>query len=76
MQTQGQNLSQCKCGHGGRHAGAGRKKLPPEKKKVRLIFYALPQTAEKIRVYAQKLIAKDDACGSIKKQKSYKIKEI
>lgn len=66
MQDQEQSSSQCKCGHGGRRAGAGRKKLPPEKKKVRLIFYALPKTAEKIRAYAQKLIAKDDACGSIK----------
>ena len=60
----------------GQARGVGTQKLPPEKKKVRLIFYALPKTAEKIRAYAQKLIAKDDACGSIKKQKSYKIKEI
>ena len=45
----------------GQARGVGTQKLPPEKKKVRLIFYALPQTAEKIRVYAQKLIAKDDA---------------
>lgn len=59
MQDQEQNSSQSKCGHGGRRAGAGRKKLPPEKKKVRLIFYALPKTAEKIRAYAEKLMAKE-----------------
>lgn len=45
----------------GQARGVGTQKLPPEKKKVRLIFYALPKTAEKIRAYAQKLIAKDDA---------------
>lgn len=61
MQDQEQSSSQCKCGHGGRRAGAGRKKLPPEKKKVRLIFYALPKTADKIRAYAEKLMAKDNA---------------
>lgn len=47
--------------HGGRRPGSGRKKLPESKKKVRLVIYALPKTAEKIRAYADKLLAKDDA---------------
>lgn len=46
---------------GGRRPGSGRKKLPESKKKVRLVIYALPKTAEKIKAYADKLLAKDDA---------------
>jgi len=50
-----------KAGRGGARAGAGRKKLPPEKKKIRIMVCVYPEHIGKVRAFAKSLKRNDKA---------------